>query len=220
MAYLVNGKTIGDAWEKSLRLFQKATSLHRYDSMRGPCVEIEDVLITIASIVREPRISQLFPVSLSPLVEDFTEKLIEKQTGRISTINARLYHWKRRDNSSLDQVLMVIEMLRRQPESRYSIIGFWDPDIDPSFSQPSGPLVAYFRIRSGRLLSTVIIRTVDAWLGAIPALVGFANFQIYIAQAVGVPVGAMKLLALSYHLYEMDIPVVLEKLKGGQYANS
>lgn len=213
MGYVISENSLGSVWTKSLKLFTTEEVFNRYDSMRGPCIELEDVLLDIKDITREPRIHNLFPSAFIPLVDDFTEKLTQKQSGRVSTLNARLFSWKKRDKKNLNQLSLIISMLKEKPESRYSILGFWDPDLDPESTQPSGVLSSYYRIRSGKLYSTVVIRTVDAWLGAVPAMVGFANLQIYIANQLDVNIGSLNLLALSYHIYEMDLPYVLENIE-------
>lgn len=214
MAIVVRKNTLGEAWVESLKLFFKSKHLHRYDSMKGPCLEIEDVIFDVLNPARLPQVSNIFPTHFHALIDDFTEKLTDKQVGHVSTTNNRLYQWSKRDGTKLDQVAKIIEALQLHPESRHCIIGFWDPDIDFFSDQPISPLVAYIRIRKGKLHSTVVARSVDAWLGAVPILVGFANLQSSLAQAVNITIGSINFHALSYHIYETDLPVVKGKLGG------
>lgn len=205
--------TIGEAWEESLHLFFQP-GLHRYDSRGDPCIEIEDMFFDIKYPNREPRISPLFPTRFLPFVESFTERLLDPQVGQTSMINDRLFRWEKRDGSLLNQIEVELELLHSKPEGRYNIIGFWDPELDLGSDMPIGPIMAYLRVRSDRLNATIVTRSLDALTGAVQLIVGFANLQAYFAQAIGSGIGELRVLALSYHLHDMDLPRVASLLRG------
>jgi thymidylate synthase len=211
MDRLVRAATLAEAWEASLRLLTSegsASSLNRYESRGDPCVELEDVLFDVSHPSREPQVSALYPRDLLPLVDAFTSLLVDRDRGQRSNINGRLYRWRTRGGIELDQVSEIAELLRRNPESRFSVAGFWDPEIDLPSDKPVGSLLAYPRVRAGALNMTVVQRTLDAMTGATQLLVGFSRFQSVLAQLIGARIGALRVLALSYHLLEIDLPRV------------
>lgn len=214
MEHVVSRRRISDAWHTSLRLFASSKSIERYDSERGPCLECGDVVLKIADPHLEPRISPLYPPLLHPLIERYSDGFMGKAEARDSTVSERLYQWpQRRSASTINQVDGVLNRLRSLPESRYNIVGFWDPDLDPDLEKPVSPLVASFRIRTGRLVSTLVARTVDAWHGAFPMFIGFANLHQYLATQANVAIGPISFYLLSYHVYEMDLPAVLHAME-------
>ncbi|MDQ5825275.1 MAG: thymidylate synthase [Chloroflexota bacterium] len=207
--------TISQAWVESLNLFFRAKEPYRFDSSMGPCIELDDVLLEISSPLRSPQVSNLYPEQYRPLIEDFTDKLAHKQEGRVSATNARLYAWPMPDNKTLDQVATQLAHLEENPETRHCTIAFWNPALDNFSETPVSPLLANYRFRSGKLHSTVVARSVDAWIGALPIIIAFANLQDQLAQAASMQVGPLRFLALSYHLYETYVPVVASALEGG-----
>jgi hypothetical protein len=209
----VRKPTISAAWEESLYLFFQP-GLHRYDSRGDPCIELEDLYFDIQHPNREPRISPLFPKRFIPFIDSFTERLLDPQVGHTSMINDRLFRWRRRNGTLLNQMETELELLREKPEGRYAIIGFWDPELDLGSEIPVGPIATYFRVRSDKLHGTVVTRTLDALTGAVQLIVGFANLQAHYAEVLGVGIGGLRVLALSYHLHDMDLPRVQSLLEG------
>ncbi|MGW3352677.1 thymidylate synthase [Nonomuraea rubra] len=207
--------TIGQAWEASLELFLDPIGLNRYDSRGVPCVEVEDLFMDISHPHREPRVSVLYPKEFHPLIDEFTSRLLEPQFGQTSIINDRLFRWKSGDGQELNQLSTVVEMIRVNPDLRYTIIGLWSPALDLFSETPVGPIALYFRRRSDALNLTLVTRTLDAIVGAVQLIVGFANLQQHISRMLGLSVGALRVLALSYHLHDMDLPRVRSMLNGG-----
>ena len=207
---------ISDAWEESLALFSEPSRLNRFDSMRGPCVEYEDLLIRVLNPRGDELISPLYPTAFKTFVKSYADGFLGKESARSSTVSQRLYSWRRRPQADddinfrdpLDQISRTITMLREHPESRYNIVGFWDPDIDLDLPNPVSPLTAYFRVREKKLHSTLMVRSVDAWLGAFPMFVGFSMLHERLAKLSDNSVGPIAFFILSYHVYEMDLPVL------------
>jgi len=57
-----------------------------------------------------------------------------------------------------------------------------------------------------------MVRTVDAWMGAFPMFVGFAALHRSLAESTGRGIGGVSFFVLSYHVYELDLPMVTELL--------
>jgi thymidylate synthase len=213
----IRAETLAAAWEASLKLFLNPDGLNRYDSRGEPCYEVEDLVLVIKHPDRAPRISPLFPAQFVPLVDAFTDRLLAPQgKGERSVVNGRLFRWRRkRGAGDLNQLETIVEQIRTNPNSRATIMGFWDPEQDLASATPVGPLIAYFRARSGRLNATLVTRSIDALNGATAILVGFAALQSAIALRIGLPSGQLTVLALSYHVHDMDMPRVVDSLGRG-----
>lgn len=208
----VAASTTGKAWENSLKLFWKTG--YRITSRGDPCTEVEDVLFEVSRPDRSPQISSSYPDSLVPLVEDFRARLVNAQMGQTSKLNERLYRWPQRDGTGLDQHSEVLSLMRQFPDGRYSIISFWDPEEELSSNMQIGPLLAYPRIRAGRMNMTVVSRSLDAVMGAMQVLVGFAGYQQHLAGELEVGIGSLRVLALSYQLLDLDVPRIPAALGG------
>lgn len=193
-----------------MRLFVSGDALNRYDGRGGPCLEVEDVLFDISHPEREPRDSTLLPHAFQDMTLGYTERLLAPELDpQKSTINDRLFRWRMPEGAVLNQHDTVLEKLRADPDGRGTVITFWDPAIDLGSERAVSPLIVYLRLRSGKLHATVVARSLDAMTGAIQLIVGFANLQEDYARRLALPVGRLRLLALSYHLYEFDLPRVL-----------
>ena len=209
MQTFVEGKSIEEAWQDSLSLFRGTYPLNRFDSERGPCVELEDVTIRSRSSSCDPQ-SAVYPTAFRPFIEIYSDGFFRQNEMKASTIAERLYRWHPTHDGqqAFDQIAHVRTVLREKPESRYNIVGFWDPTIDTKISNPVSPLVASFRVRSGYLNSTLCVRSIDAWLGALPVFVGFARLHSRLAEESGSRSGFITFFILSYHLYEMDLMAI------------
>jgi hypothetical protein len=210
---LIQRKTIGAAWEESLQLFLRPEGLNRYDSRGVPCVEVEDLLFDITNPRQEPRVSSLYPKELNYLIDEFTDRLIQPQAGQTSIVNDRLFRWQLPDGREFNQLDAVMAMLANDPDARYAIMGLWEPTRDLRSPTPVGPLILYPRIRAEMLNFTVVTRTLDAILGAVQLIVGFSNLHGYMANKLRVGTGPLRVLALSYHLHDMDIPRIRAMLE-------
>ncbi len=121
------------------------------------------------------------------------------------------YGHRWRNHFSVDQIPIIINELKRDPNSRRCVIGMWDPDYDLGKLQTGGKDLPcntqiYFRIRKSlegpELDMTVTCRSNDAVWGAHGAnVVHFSVLHEFIAEAVGVGIGCMFQLSNNYHLY-------------------
>jgi hypothetical protein len=210
---MIDSDTIGHAWLDSLRLFLDVRNSTRYDSARGPCFEVRDLPVMIRSPATERHVPG-FPEPLEALIDSFVDRFMDQDSARNSTLASRLYRWPREHGSTFDQIAHARKVARENPETRFNIVSVWDPNKDPEAENPVSPLVAAFHVRPAegvyRLHATLMVRTLDAWLGAVPMLVGFSTLQAHLAESANCLVGGLAVFVLSYHVYEMDLPIVRE----------
>jgi thymidylate synthase len=114
----------------------------------------------------------------------------------------------------INQLLSIINMLKRNPDDRRCVLQMWDPSVDLGNGGRDVPCntQAYFSISvDGKLDMTVCCRSNDIIWGAYGAnAVHFSILQEFIASGVGVPVGAYWQMSNNYHAY-LD---TLETVKG------
>jgi thymidylate synthase len=218
---MIETDSISQAWIEGLRLF-KATPLNRYDSRLGPCVEIENLLVRIRKPRHDEDLTRLYPSRLSSVIDSYVGGFLDRDNVENSTNSKRLYEWRKGgdsrisstgDGKRLNQISRVIDRLMKKPESRQNIVAFWDPEIDWDHPNPVAPLLASFKAPSAALHSTLIVRSVDAYLGTLPMFLGFVKLHDRIARESGIAPGSTSFLVWSYHLYEMDLPRIQDLIE-------
>jgi thymidylate synthase len=105
-------------------------------------------------------------------------------------------HW-------IDQVVTVVETLKKDPDSRRAVICLWDPYLDTKESNdiPCNDMV-FFKIRENKLHMTVINRSNDAILGfPVTNLFQFSMLMELIANLLGVEMGTYCQWSDNLHIY-------------------
>lgn len=131
------------------------------------------------------------------------------------------YGWRWRRAFGVDQVDTIVDLIKRDPETRRAVIAMWDVRHDMSTfgakAAKDAPLVQvgglkskdipcnttlYFKPRSGKLQLTICCRSNDIIWGAYGAnAVHFSILQEYVAGKCGLLVGPMIQISDSYHAY-------------------
>lgn len=103
-----------------------------------------------------------------------------------------------------DQLAEVIDLLRRDPDTRRAVLCLWDPVTDlnrESKDIPCNDLVC-FKLREGVLDMTVMNRSNDAMWGAYGAnAVQFSFLMEFVASALNVRMGTYRQISDSFHVY-------------------
>lgn len=115
-----------------------------------------------------------------------------------------------RNHFQQDQLLNVIELLKKDPTSRRAVIGMWDPKTDgapynSSLDLPCNTHI-YFRVVEDRLDMTVCNRSNDLIWGACGSnVVHFSMLQELIARSLVLSVGYYHQITNNLHIYK-DVP--------------
>lgn len=114
------------------------------------------------------------------------------------------YRW--RTYFEYDQLIALIQLLRRDPDTRRAVLTMWDGGADLGSSGHSLDVPcntqAYFQIRNGSLNMTVCNRSNDAVWGCYGAnAVHFSILQQFLAAAVNARVGVYSQVSNSLHVY-------------------
>lgn len=207
---VVCAASVGAAWEEAVHLLLTTDGQAVVDSTTaGPTIELQNVLICVDEPDSEPSISQRYP--LRDLIEDYGSVLERPKSRRgrdMITVADRIYRWPA-GAKHLDQLRLATEQLRRDPNSRRSLVQIWNPveDLSPAQgSNPSGHCCLQFLVRDNSLHLTVFGRSVDAWNAALPNMATFVGLQKAAAGKLQVGVGTYTHLISSFHIYLRDLP--------------
>lgn len=123
------------------------------------------------------------------------------------------YGHRWREHFGGDQLHVIIDELKKNPESRRCVLQMWDIVLagDLGKATNGGKDVpcnthAYLDARGGELNITVCCRSNDIVWGAYGAnAVHFSVLQEYLAAAIGCPVGKYRQFSNNYHLYPANL---------------
>lgn len=127
------------------------------------------------------------------------------------------HRWRYRFN--IDQLQVVGNMLRRNPDTRRAVLSMWNPLDDIGAEKRDIPCNThiYFKIREGKLNMTVCCRSNDIIWGAYGAnAVHFSVLQEYLAAGIGCDIGTYTHVSDSYHYY-LENPTAKKLIAGAAY---
>lgn len=144
-------------------------------------------------------------------VQQFNSRMIEYSDDGVSRHGAygkrlrlRRVGGSGRFVGCVDQVRVVVDLLKKEPDTRRAVLQIWDWEQDlgsESKDIPCNDLV-FLLVRHGRLNMTVCCRSNDMIWGAYGSnAVEFSMLQEYIAAMVGVEVGTYVQISNSFHVY-------------------
>ncbi len=108
-----------------------------------------------------------------------------------------------------DQISIVIDKLRENPNDRQAVLQIYDTNVDLSVKTKDVPCndMVFLKIRDNKLHMTVCCRSTDVLWGAYGAnVVQFSMLQEYIAGNIGCFMGTYTQISDSFHVYtEKDV---------------
>lgn len=120
------------------------------------------------------------------------------------------YRWRKM--FGFDQLSIVVEKLKNNPDDRQCVLQMWDTDpygaddLKGTFKTRPCNTQAYFRVNNDRLDMTVTCRSNDIIFGAYGAnAVHFSFLQEYLASMIGVKVGIYTQFSFNYHAYVEEL---------------
>lgn len=122
--------------------------------------------------------------------------------------------WATVDGKFLDQIQMVLDLLRKSPQSRRIIFTAWRPDEFKAMCLPPCHMVYNFSVNvgTGELSLGMYQRSVDSFLGLPMNIVGSAFLLHLFAKAAGLTPRHLTLHLDNVHIYEDHIPLVQEQV--------
>lgn len=124
------------------------------------------------------------------------------------------YGHRWRYNFGFDQLKLIADRLRDDPDDRRSVLQMWDArcDLNQNYRDlPCNTIASFQRDIEGNLDLTVFCRSNDIIWGAYGAnAVHFSMLQEYMSKAINCPMGAYYQVSVNWHAY-VD---VLNKMSG------
>ena len=216
---VIDVRNVNQAFMWGVDLFNSDVNYREQDSRNGATREILTPVTTVYShpwqrvLFREERDANPF----FHLYESIWMLAGSRNLQKLTHFNAGManfsddgetlngsYGYRWRYQFAHDQLVSVIDMLKRDPDSRRVVLQMWDAvhDLDsPSKDIPCNTNI-YFKIRDNKLQMTVCNRSNDMIWGAYGAnAVHMSVLQEYIAATLGLEMGPYYQISDSFHIY-------------------
>jgi len=109
--------------------------------------------------------------------------------------------WPTPDGDTIDQIANVVDMIRRNPDSRRLIVSAWNPaDVDRMALPPCHCLFQFY-VANGRLSCQLYQRSADVFLGVPFNIASYALLTLMVAQATQLAPGEFIHTFGDAHLY-------------------
>jgi thymidylate synthase len=109
--------------------------------------------------------------------------------------------WPKPDGGAIDQISNVVDMIRRNPDSRRLIVTAWNPaDVDRMALPPCHCLFQFY-VADGRLSCQLYQRSADVFLGVPFNIASYALLTMMVAQVTGYEPGEFIHTFGDAHLY-------------------
>src|SRR5882757_4562220 len=109
--------------------------------------------------------------------------------------------WPAPDGRSIDQISNVIDMIKRNPDSRRLIVSAWNPaDVDKMALPPCHCLFQFY-VANGKLSCQLYQRSADVFLGVPFNIASYALLTMMVAQVTGLKPGDFVHSLGDAHLY-------------------
>ena len=104
-------------------------------------------------------------------------------------------------NKPIDQISEVVEMIRKNPDSRRLIVSAWNPADVPKMALPPCHCLFQFYVVNGKLSCMLTQRSADTLLGAPFNVASYALLTLMVAQVAGLQPGEFIHSFGDAHLY-------------------
>src|SRR5215208_598330 len=109
--------------------------------------------------------------------------------------------WPAADGAAIDQIAHVVDIIRRNPDSRRLIVSAWNPaDVDKMALPPCHCLFQFY-VAEGRLSCQLYQRSADVFLGVPFNIASYALLTMMVAQVTGQKAGEFVHMLGDAHLY-------------------
>jgi thymidylate synthase len=110
-------------------------------------------------------------------------------------------NWPTPDGGHIDQIAKVVEMIKRDPNSRRLVVTAWNPaDVDRMALPPCHCLFQFF-VADGKLSCQLYQRSADTFLGVPFNIASYALLTMMVAQVCGLQPGEFVHTFGDVHLY-------------------
>ncbi|MGV1015416.1 MAG: thymidylate synthase [Methyloceanibacter sp.] len=124
------------------------------------------------------------------------------QDGELGPVYGRQWRsWPTQDGHAIDQIAVLVENLKRDPDSRRHIVSAWNVGELDKMALPPCHCLFQFYVGEGRLSCQLYQRSADMFLGVPFNIASYALFTLMVAQVVGLKPGTFVHTFGDVHLY-------------------
>jgi thymidylate synthase len=124
------------------------------------------------------------------------------ERGELGPVYGRQWRsWPCPDGRSIDQIAVVLDAIRRNPDSRRLIVTAWNPAEIERMALPPCHCLFQFYVANGRLSCQLYQRSADVFLGVPFNIASYALLTLMIAQATNYKPGEFIHTLGDAHLY-------------------
>ncbi|GAB3472538.1 thymidylate synthase [Azotobacter salinestris] len=109
--------------------------------------------------------------------------------------------WPAPDGRHIDQIANVVDMIRKNPDSRRLIVSAWNPALIDEMKLPPCHALFQFYVAEGRLSCQLYQRSADIFLGVPFNIASYALLTLMVAQVTGLAPGEFIWTGGDCHLY-------------------
>jgi len=113
--------------------------------------------------------------------------------------------WPAPDGTTIDQIAGVVDMIRRNPDSRRLIVSAWNPAEVDKMALPPCHCLFQFYVADGRLSCQLYQRSADTFLGVPFNIASYALLTMMVAQVTNLKPGDFVHSFGDVHLYSNHI---------------
>ena len=120
--------------------------------------------------------------------------------------------WPDPEKGSIDQIAEVVEMIKKNPESRRLIVTAWNPSLVSKAALPPCHCFFQFYVANGKLSCQLYQRSADVFLGVPFNIASYALLTMMVAQVTGLEPGDFVHTFGDVHIYHNHFDQVNEQL--------
>jgi thymidylate synthase len=120
--------------------------------------------------------------------------------------------WPAPDGRTIDQISMVIDTIRRNPDSRRMLVTAWNPAEVDKMALPPCHCLFQFYVADGKLSCQLYQRSADVFLGVPFNIASYALLTLMIAQVCGLEPGEFVHTTGDAHIYRNHFEQVATQL--------
>jgi thymidylate synthase len=135
------------------------------------------------------------------------------ETGDLGRVyGAQWTDWRSFDGRSINQLAEVVEMIRKNPDSRRLIVSAWNPGELHLMALPPCHTLFQFYVSDGELSCQLYQRSADLFLGVPFNIASYALLTLMVAQVTGLKPGDFVHTFGDAHIYSNHDEQVREQL--------
>jgi thymidylate synthase len=121
-------------------------------------------------------------------------------------------NWPKPDGTHIDQIAQVVEMIRKNPDSRRLIVSAWNvADVDQMKLPPCHAFFQFY-VANGKLSCQLYQRSADIFLGVPFNIASYALLTMMVAQVCGLKAGDFVHTLGDAHIYLNHLEQTREQL--------